>query len=822
MLDKKYKSEEKEEKWKNYWEEKEIYKFDKTRKGHIYSIDTPPPTVSGSIHVGHIFSYSQTEMLARYKRLRGMNVFYPFGFDDNGLPTERLVEKEIGKRADQIGREKFGELCFEITDRYEKEFENLFSKMGFSVDWNLKYKTVSKETMKLSQKSFLDLVKKGKCYHKDSPAIWCSECRTSIAQAELETKTLDTTFNYINFTVKETGEKFTIATTRPELLPAIVAVFVNPDDEKNKYLVGKTAIIPVFNIEVKILEDEAAEKDKGTGVVMCCTFGDAKDILWWEKYNLELKNIIEKNGIIKDSVPFIGGLHIDKARDEVIKLIENEGALVKRENISHEVQTHERCGRPVDYTVIPQWFIDVTSDKDKFLKIADSINWNPEYMKNRYINWVENVAWDWCISRQRYFGIPFPVWYCKKCGKPHFADEKDLPVNPLSFKLNIKCECGSEEFIPETDVMDTWATSSITPIINMRKGEKNNFEDILSPMSLRSNASDIIRTWDFYTIVKNLYHLDKKPWNDLMISGFVMAGKGEKISKSKGNSKVTPESLLNTYSADIIRYWAGTGRLGTDIILSDDTFLRGKKLINKIFNVSKFIDIHLEDYKEKNEKYKEEINLNKIDNLEYLDRYILAKYKEMEKVYINYFDTFEVGLALNSIEKFFWNFCDDYIEIVKHRLYRPEEFGEKARFSGQFTVRFMLNKLLQMFSPFFPFITEEIYSEIFKEEFKKNKSIHLSNLDLNADIENKDILYFGDKLMEIVGILRGEKTKKGVSLKTEISNVEIEIKKDLKEAFLNSEKDLKAALFIENIKFNENENLANGYDVKEVKLNIEM
>lgn len=822
MLDKKYKPEEKEKKWKNYWEEKEIYKFDKTRKGHIYSIDTPPPTVSGSIHVGHIFSYSQTEMLARYKRLRGMNVFYPFGFDDNGLPTERLVEKEIGKRADQIGREKFNEICFEITDRYEKEFENLFSKMGFSVDWNLKYKTVSKETMKLSQKSFLDLVKKGKCYHKDSTAIWCSECRTSIAQAELETKTMETTFNHINFTVKETGEKFTIATTRPELLPAIVAVFVNPDDEKNAHLVGKTAVIPVFNIEVKILEDEAAEKDKGTGIVMCCTFGDAKDILWWEKYDLDLKNIIEKNGVIKDSVPFIGGLHIDKAREEVIKLVENEGALVKRENISHEVQTHERCGRPVDYTVIPQWFIDVTSDKDEFLKIADKINWNPGYMKTRYINWVENVAWDWCISRQRYFGIPFPVWYCKKCGKPHFAEEKDLPANPLSFKLNAKCECGSEEFMPDTDVMDTWATSSITPIINMRKGEKDNFEDILSPMSLRSNASDIIRTWDFYTIVKNLYHLNQKPWDDLMISGFVMAGKGEKISKSKGNSKVTPKSLLNTYSADIIRYWAGTGRLGTDIILSDDTFLRGKKLINKIYNVSKFIDIHLEDYKEKSKKYECEINLDKIENLEYLDRYILAKYKEMEKAYINYFDTFEVGLALNAIEKFFWNFCDDYIEIVKHRLYRPEEFGEKSRFSGQLTVRFILNKLLQMFSPFFPFITEEIYAEIFKEEFEKNKSIHLSNLDLNSKIENKDILYFGDKLMEIVGILRGEKTKKGVSLKTQIVNVEIEITKDLKTAFLNSEKDLKAALFIENMKFDENENLSNGYDVKEVKLNIEM
>ena len=816
MLDKKYKPDEKEKKWKEYWEEKEIYKFDRNKKGHVYSIDTPPPTVSGNIHVGHIFSYSQTEMLARYKRLRGNNVFYPFGFDDNGLPTERLVEKEINKRADQIGREEFGDLCIKITDRYEKEFKDLFNMMGFSVDWNLKYKTVSKETMRISQKSFLDLVEKGKCYHKDSPAIWCNECRTSIAQAELETKPIESTFNYINFEVKETGEKFTIATTRPELLPAIVAVFVNPDDEKNKHLVGKTAHVPLFNIDVKILEDEAAEKDKGTGIVMCCTFGDAKDIAWWEKYNLELKDILYKNGVVKEEIPYIGGMHIDKAREEVVRLLKEDGSLIKVENISHEVQTHERCGRPVDYTVIPQWFIDVTNNKEEFLKIADEINWHPEYMKTRYINWVENVAWDWCISRQRYFGIPFPVWYCKKCGKPHFAKKEELPVNPLSKKLEEVCECGCSEFIPEKDVMDTWATSAVTPLINMRKGEEENFEDILSPMSLRSNASDIIRTWDFYTIVKNYYHLNKKPWDDLMISGFVMAGKGEKISKSKGNSKVTPQSLLQNYSADIIRYWAGTGRLGTDIILSDDTFLRGKKLINKIFNISKFIEIHLEDYEEKNEKYKDEINIEKVENFEYIDKYILAKYKEMEKAYIKYFDTFEVGLALNVLEKFFWNFCDNYIEIVKHRLYRPEEFGEKERFSGQFTIRFMLEKLLQMFSTFFPFVTEEIYSEIFKEKFEENKSIHLSKLNLSENIANPEILSDGEKLMEIVGIARGEKTKEGVSLKTEIDNLDIEISKNLKNAFEKAEKDLKASLFIQNLNLEEKD--IDGFKIKEIKL----
>lgn len=817
MLDKKYKASEKESKWKKYWEDKKIYKFDKEKKGEVYSIDTPPPTVSGNIHVGHVFSYAQTEMLARYKRLRGKNVFYPFGFDDNGLPTERLVEKEINKKAHQVGREEFQKLCIKITDKYEAEFEELFKKLGFSVDWDLKYKTVSKETMKLSQKSFLDLVEKNKCYHKESPSIWCSECMTSIAQAELETKTKDSTFNHINFKVKETDETFTIATTRPELIPAIVSVFVNPEDEKNKHLVGKTAIIPLFNIEVPIMEDELVQKDKGTGIVMCCTFGDQTDIEWWQKYNLPLKNILEKNGVLKQDIPYIGGMFIDKARKEIIDLLKEEGSLIKEEEISHEVQTHERCGRPVDYTVIPQWFIDVTTGKEKFLEIANQINWNPEYMKTRYINWVENVAWDWCISRQRYFGIPFPVWYCKKCGKAHFAKKEDLPVDPKSHKLEGEvCKCGCTEFIPDEDVMDTWATSAITPLINMRYGEEENFEKELSPMSLRSNASDIIRTWDFYTIVKNYYHLGKKPWEDVMISGFVMAGKGEKISKSKGNSKVTPESLLNTYSADIVRYWAGTGRLGTDIILSDDTFLRGKKLINKIFNVSKFMEIHFTDYDEKNEKYKEEINLENIENLEYVDKFILSKYKEMEKLYINYFDTYEVGLALNVLEKFFWNFCDDYIEIVKHRLYRPEEFGEKERFSGQFTVRFLLRKILQMFSPFFPFITEDIYSEIFKEEFEENKSIHLSKLEIEENLPNEDILKNGEKLMEILAILRGEKTKKGVSLKTKIEKVKISLNKNIKDAFEKANKDLSAALFIEE-KILEEKDL-DGFEVEEVIL----
>ena len=423
MLDKKYNAEEKEKKWLDYWKDNKIYEFKRNGK-EIYSIDTPPPTVNGKIHIGHIFSYTQTEMLARYKRLRGYNIFYPFGFDDNGLPSERLVEKEQGKRAHEIGRAAFSKLCYETTDKYEAEFQELFSKMGVSTDWNIHYKTVSPSTIKISQTSFLDLVSKGHCYHKESPALWCNECRTSIAQAELETKTIKTTFNYINFKTVEDNEEFTIATTRPELLPAIVCVFVNPEDEKRKHLIGKTAHIPVIDVEVPIMADAKVALDKGTGVVMCCTFGDQTDIEWWKKYNLPLKYIFTVDGKIAESVPNYGGLKIKEARKKIIEDLQEGGYVVKIEELEHEVQTHERCGKEVEYSVMKQWFIDTMNHKEDFIKIGNEIKWHPAHMHVRYDEWVNNIAWDWCISRQRYFGVPFPVWYCKDCGEPIFARKR--------------------------------------------------------------------------------------------------------------------------------------------------------------------------------------------------------------------------------------------------------------------------------------------------------------------------------------------------------------------------------------------------------------
>lgn len=802
MLDKKYNAQEKEAKWLNYWKENKIYEF-KPDQREVYSIDTPPPTVNGKIHIGHIFSYSQTEMMARYKRLRGYNIFYPFGFDDNGLPSERLVEKEQGKKAHEIGREEFSKLCYQTTDKYEADFQELFSRMGVSTDWNIHYKTVSPSTIKISQTSFLDLVEKGYCYHKESPALWCNECLTSIAQAELETKTIETTFNYINFKTVEEGEEFTIATTRPELLPAIVSVFVNPDDEKRKHLIGKTAHIPVIDVEVPIMADEKVAMDKGTGIVMCCTFGDQTDIEWWKKYNLPLKKIFTDNGRIIDSIKKYGGMKIKEARKQIIEDLEAEGFITKIEELEHEVQTHERCGKEVEYAVMNQWFIDTTSHKKDFLQIGDEINWHPSHMKNRYNEWVENIMWDWCISRQRYFGVPFPVWYCQNCKEPIYAKLEDLPINPLVDKPSVTaCKCGCKEFIPETDVMDTWATSSLTPLINMKYGEENSYESFLKPMSLRTNASEIIRTWDFYTIVKSFYHFKMRPWDNVMISGFAKASDGNKISKSKGNSKVEPIDIINNYSADVVRYWAGSGRLGTDINYSEETLLRGRKLVNKLWNVAKFIEMHLTDYQEK-----------EFTDYEYIDKWILGKYQEMELGFIKYLDEYEVGLALNTLEKFFWNFCDNYIEIVKHRLYRPEEFGDKARYSGQKTVFTLLYKILQDFSIFFPFITEEIYQELYHDE----KSIHLTKIE-NLNFDFKEEIKYGDTLIEIISQARGVKTNNNVSLKTPIKNFEISVDNELESALENAEKDFKATLTIQTLKLN---SISDNYKIEKIELEIE-
>lgn len=808
MLEGKYNSQESEKRWQEYWLEKNIYKFNK-ESDKIYSIDTPPPTVSGKIHIGHIFSYTQIEIIARYMRMKGYNIFFPFGFDDNGLPTERLVEKKIGKRAHQISREEFIDHCLKTTEEYEEQFKELFQRLGFSADWSLMYSTVSEKSQRSAQKSFIDLYNKKLVYRTKSPTLWCTNCRTSIAQAELETKEIETTFNYINFYIPELKENIEIATTRPELLPGCVAVFVNPEDKEKSRFINKEVEVPIFKYRVKILADNKVDINKGTGAVMCCTFGDATDVSWWKEYNLPIKNIIDKNGLISKEVEGYAGLNVIMARKKIINDLREQGCLNRQEVIMHQVGVHERCGTPVEFSVSNQWYIDILNHKQEFLDAGDKIEWHPKNMKGRYDDWVRNLQWDWGISRQRFFGVSFPVWYCEKCGKVMLAEEKDLPVNPLKTNPKKRCECGCDKFIAEIDVMDTWATSSITPLINL--GWDNNEDGELMkkmmPMDLRPNAHDIIRTWDFYTIVKNMYHVNKLPWKNIMISGHVMKQKGEKISKSKDNGNMDPDKLLKTYSADVIRYWTASGRLGNDILFSEQELKSGNKFINKIWNVSKFATMHLEDYDKR----------EKIDLLP-MDKYILTKLAKTLKEFENNLKRYEIGLGLKVLEKFFWEYCDNYIEIVKHRLYKPEVYGNDARKSGQKAVYESILQILKMSAIYIPHISEEIYQRFFKDR-ERTKSIHLTKiLEYGKRYEiDGGLISQGDMVINIISQTRKYKSENNISLRAEIKRISCEVQEDLIFIF-REESVIKDIMSTSNSKEIEINKCKMGYKINEIML----
>jgi valyl-tRNA synthetase len=786
MLSKKYNPIEAEKKWQEHWKNIDIYKYNPNSDRATFSIDTPPPTISGSLHIGHIFSYTQAEMIARFQRMQGKNVFYPFGFDDNGLPTERLVEKEQGIRAVDMPRSEFISSCLSTTKKYEEEFRNLWLSMGFSVDWNLQYETINPRVQKISQEAFLDMARTGKAYIKESPVLWCTTCQTSIAQAELESTDTETTFNYIPFMVE--GHELIVATTRPELLYGCVCLFVNPEDEKYSKYIGKTALVPLYNYEIPILSDEKVSLDKGTGVVMCATFGDTTDVEWYEKHKLPYRKVIEPNGNISDNVPLIGGLKVIKARAIIIEHLKENNLLRKSEAITHTVSIHERCGKQIEIIPSKQWYIDILSEKDTYLKAADEINWYPASMKNRYITWVENLKWDWCISRQRYFGIPFPLWYCSKCGKTIFPKDEELPLNPMETKPSQTCSCGSNEFTPETAVLDTWATSSLTPLINSGWGSENDITDKLLPMGMRTQAHEIIRTWAFYTIVRSLFHSGSIPWKDIMICGFVLAKKGEKISKSKNNAVSSPKELIEKYSADALRYWAAGARLGTDTMFSEDELKASNRFLTKLWNAAKFCIMQLEGY-----------NGEKPEELLPIDQWIIEKLNMVERLAIINLDQYEIGLAKHDIDEFFWSdFCDNYLEIVKDRLYKPEIHGEAEKLSGQYTLYTVLLELLKLYAIYVPHITEEIYQSYFKN-LEETSSIHIIQWNRNPNSENEAILSFGENIKALISEVRKYKSERNLSLKDPIASVAINIPKEQYHYLQKTLKDIKACTWAEEI-----------------------
>lgn len=791
------------------WRENEIYRYENGSSKKLFSVDTPPPTVSGILHIGHVFSYTQAEIIARYHRMQGENVYYPFGFDDNGLPTERLVERELGIHAKEMKRSEFISHCKKISDQYEDEFREMWEALGFSVDWNLKYRTIDEKSMRISQRSFIEMAKKKRAYMKESPVLWCTCCQTSIAQAELETKEIDSTFNELKFMCGE--EKLRIATTRPELLYGCVCVFIHPEDNRYQGYIGKTATVPLYHFEVPILADETVDREKGTGIVMCATYGDSTDMEWCEKYRLPYKKVIAPDGRIAKEVPYIAGMKIKEARKAILEQLQESGELLNQENITHMVAVHERCGTEIEILPSRQWYLDVMSDREKYLKAADEIQWYPANMKQNYLLWVQNLKWDWCISRQRYFGVPFPVWYCKNCGEPIFASEDQLPVNPLEDQPKTTCSCGCQEVVPETAVFDTWATSSLTPLIHANYKENGERSELL-PMTMRTQAHEIIRTWTFYTIVKSLFHTGQIPWKNVMICGYVLAKKGEKISKSKNNGTMAPMNLIHTHSADAIRYWAANANLGTDTFFGEEDLKISKRFLTKLWNAARFTISFLEDYSVEDlmkgrEEYKRlsqgELDLEDSFLLPY-DVSLLIRCERVMKAAQSELDRYEIGQARKNMDEFFWkDYCDYYIEVAKERLYQPEKHGELEQKSAQFTIYETLLQILKMYAIYVPHMTDKIYQEYYRK-MEGTVSLHQMTWKREAteNTELKDELsQFGQHLNEIVGNARKYKSEHNLSMKDTMPSLAISMRLWEETYFKQSELDLIACTKAEQIEY---------------------
>jgi valyl-tRNA synthetase len=778
-----------------FWEDKKIFAFDRKSKKPIFSIDTPPPYASADhLHAGHAMHFSQFEFVARFKRMRGFNVLFPMGFDDNGLPTERFVEKKFNIDKTKITRSEFIKLCLEETKRVGKTYRQMWTDIGLSVDWSLLYTTISPFCQKLAQKSFIELYNMKRLERVEDPIMWCVKCQTAISQADLEDMEKSSTFFDVKFKFKEDGSDIVIATTRPELIPACVALFVNPEDERYKNYVGKSAVVPLFDYEIPILEDKSVDMEIGTGFMMVCTWGDIEDVDKWRKYNLDARLVIDEKGKMNKLAGKYKGISINEMRKAIVEDLEEQGLIAGKKDIKHVTNVHERCGTPIEIFKTPQWFIKVLDRKKELIEQINKVKWYPDFMRKRAENWVHNLEWNWCISRQRFYGIPFPVWYCKKCKSVMLADEEYLPVNPIEQKPKKKCQCGSDEFEPEVDVMDTWMTSSLTPQIVLKWGEKDSLMEKEFPMSLRPQAHEIIRTWAFYTITKAYYHESKIPWKDIMISGHGLDPKGKKMSKSKGNM-VTANQVVEKYSADALRFWAASAKLGNDVPYSEKDVFTGQKLLTKLWNASRFASSFI----------------SKIEKpeLEIMDKWVLAKLMKLIEKSTDSFEKYEYADSKRETEVFFWHtFADNYLEIVKHRAYDDDE-------SAKWTLYKTLLTILKLFSPIIPFVTEEIYQNMFKE-YEKDISIHVSQWpEVKKEFVDSEIESIGDMAVAIISSIRQYKSSKGLALNSEVEKLVIECEGDeTRQKISTVSDDIKGTMKVKDIDFGKGDIEVEGYNIK--------
>ncbi|MDD9954209.1 MAG: valine--tRNA ligase [Candidatus Woesearchaeota archaeon] len=785
---------EEEAKIQQWWEDAKIYEFDPADEAEIYSIDTPPPTFSGNMHIGHAFSYAQTDFIARYHRMQGKNVFYPFGVDDNGLATERLVEKEKKVSSKKMEREEFVQLCLQFVEEHRNDFVTDWKKLGISADFNVFYSTISDHARAISQRSFVHLYKDGRIKRKKSPIIFCPTCKTAIAQVEMEDVEKKSTLNYIKAQV-ETGEYVIYATTRPELHPgcmglsideAGVYVVANRGEEqwilakdaveklqdefpmtivrelKGKDLVGRKVEIP-YAQTVAITHDTSVKTEYGTGIVYYCSYGGLDCVEWFARHpDAQPVDVMDETGCYTTGP--CAGLRSAEARKKIIEQLENDGSLVKKEKIKHFVNVHERCGTDIEYIATDQWFITYMDLQEQFLQNGSELNWHPAHMQVRLDNWIKGLQWDWCISRQRHFGVPIPVWYDKK-GEVILPSDDELPVDPLR---DVPKGYKKEELTPEHDVLDTWATSSLTPQIATELYKDHPVFKRLFPMSLRPQAHDIITFWLFNTMVKSQLHHKKNPWKDVAISGFTLDPHGRKLSKSKGNA-VHPQEVLKNYGADALRFWAAGAKLGEDFPFQEKDFVTGKKTITKLWNASKFVVMNLEDYTGFNAEFTE---------LEVMDRWMLSKYNTLVKECAAAFDNYEYSKVKFAVEQFFWkDFCDNYLEIVKGRLYEPKDNVEKS--SAQFVLSHVLEGMLKLFAPFMPYITEKIYGMLPFEN--KAKSIHLSSWpSYREEWHDNDAEMVGHDIVLVIEEVRKFKSANQLSMRAPVKKLTVTTKHDIR------------------------------------------